>query len=105
MLLVSKRKDDPGIHEWVAKTREQMSAEELARHHLVTIGFHYAILPQSNGISFEQYLDELEATQPPFQRKTIECIQRNLFNRHIQKEKASQLIMKCFLPLKIMSGS
>jgi DNA-binding transcriptional ArsR family regulator len=71
MLLVSKRKDDPGIHEWVAKTREQMSAEELARHHLVTIGFHYAILPQSNGISFEQYLDGLEATQPSVLRERL----------------------------------
>jgi ArsR family transcriptional regulator len=71
MLLVSKRKDDPGIHEWVAKTREQMSTEELARHHLVTIGFHYAILPQSNGISFEQYLEELEATQPSVLRERL----------------------------------
>ena len=41
-----------------------MSAEELARHHLVTIGFHYAILPQSNDISFEAYMDDLEATPP-----------------------------------------
>ena len=64
MLLVSKRKDDPGIHEWVAKTREQMSAEELARHHLVTIGFHYAILPQSNGFRLSNIWTSLKATPP-----------------------------------------
>ena len=71
MILVSKRKDDPGIHEWVTKTREAMSAEELARHHLVTIGLHYAILPQSNGISFEQYMDALEAAQPSALRERL----------------------------------
>ncbi len=71
MTLVSKAKDDPGIHEWVTKTRHQMSAEELARHHLVTIGLHYAILPQNNGISFETYLDGLEATQPSILRERL----------------------------------
>jgi len=64
MLLVSKCKDDPGIHEWVTRTCGQMSAEELSRHNLVTLGLHYAILPQNNGLTFEQYLDGLEATQP-----------------------------------------
>ena len=29
MVVISKAKDDPGFHEWVSKTREQMSAEEL----------------------------------------------------------------------------
>src|SRR5688572_33229835 len=46
MLLISKGEDEPGIHEWVSKTRAQMSKEERFRHKLVTIGFHYSILPQ-----------------------------------------------------------
>ncbi|MBI5951274.1 MAG: winged helix-turn-helix transcriptional regulator [Chloroflexi bacterium] len=71
MVLISKAKDDPGFHEWVAKTREQMSAEELARHHLVTIGFHYAILPQSSDISFEAYMDELEVAPPSVLRERL----------------------------------
>jgi len=71
MVLISKGKDDPGFHEWVPKTREQMSAEELARHNLVTIGFHYAILPQSNDISFEAYMDELEAAPPSVLRERL----------------------------------
>jgi DNA-binding transcriptional ArsR family regulator len=71
MVLISKAKDDPGFHEWVSKTREQMSAEELARHHLVTIGFHYAIMPQSNDISFEAYMDELESAQPSVLRERL----------------------------------
>lgn len=64
MLLISKGEDEPGIHEWVTKTRLEMSSEERSRHKLVIIGFHYAILPQSPAAAFEAYLDNLEATPP-----------------------------------------
>ena len=64
MLLISKAEDEPGIHEWVTKTRLQMSSEERFRHKLVTIGFHYSILPRRTGITFEMYLDNLESTPP-----------------------------------------
>lgn len=64
MLLISKAEDEPGLQEWITKTRLQMSSEERFRHKLVTIGFHYSILPQVPGLSFEAYLDQLEATPP-----------------------------------------
>ena len=64
MLLIAKAEDEPGFHEWVTKTRLQMSSEERFRHKLVTIGFHYSIMPQAPGISFETYLERLEATPP-----------------------------------------
>ncbi|MGZ9225367.1 MAG: ArsR/SmtB family transcription factor [Anaerolineales bacterium] len=64
MVLISRAADEPGIHEWVAKTRAQMSGEELFRHKLVTIGFHYSILPQTAGNTFEAYLENLESTPP-----------------------------------------
>lgn len=64
MLLICKAEDDPGIHDWVTKTRLQMSSEERFRHKLVMIGFHYAILPQVPEASFEAYLNQLEATPP-----------------------------------------
>ena len=64
MLLIAKAEDEPGFHEWVTKTRLQMSSEERFRHKLVTIGFHYSIMPQAAGISFETYLERLEATPP-----------------------------------------
>jgi ArsR family transcriptional regulator len=64
MLLISKAEDEPGLHEWINKTRLQMSSEERFRHKLVTIGFHYSILPQAPGLTFEGYLDQLEATPP-----------------------------------------
>jgi DNA-binding transcriptional ArsR family regulator len=64
MLLISKDEDNPGIHDWIARTRAQMTSEELFRHKLVTIGFHYSILPQKTGGTFEAYLENLEATPP-----------------------------------------
>jgi ArsR family transcriptional regulator len=71
MLLISKAEDEPGIHEWAAKTRLQMSSEERFRHKLVTIGFHYSILPQAPGASFENYLSDLEATPPSILRERL----------------------------------
>jgi ArsR family transcriptional regulator len=71
MLLISKAEDEPGIHEWVTKTRLHMSSEERFRHKLVTIGFHYAIQPQVSGASFEAYLEDLEATPPSVLRERL----------------------------------
>jgi ArsR family transcriptional regulator len=42
----------------------KMSNAERARHLLVTIGFHYSILPETPGVTFEAYLERLEATPP-----------------------------------------
>src|SRR5512141_1419119 len=71
MLLLSYKETDPGIHEWIAKTRAQMSTEEQARHFLVMIGFHYAILPAKSGLSFDAYLTDLEATPPSVLRERL----------------------------------
>jgi ArsR family transcriptional regulator len=71
MLLVAKGEDEPGFHEWVTKTRSQMSSEERFRHKLVTIGFHYAIMPQVPSMTFEAYLEDLEATPPSKLRERL----------------------------------
>ncbi|HEY3475884.1 MAG TPA: metalloregulator ArsR/SmtB family transcription factor [Anaerolineales bacterium] len=71
MLLVAHAEGEPGVHEWVAKTRLQMSPEERFRHKLVTIGFHYSVLPQTPGVSFETYLEQLEATPPSELRERL----------------------------------
>ena len=64
MLLVAAEEEEPGIHEWVSKTRAKLSTEERARHKLVMIGLHYAVLPQKAGSTFEEYLRELDSTPP-----------------------------------------
>jgi DNA-binding transcriptional ArsR family regulator len=71
LFLVAHAQDEPGIHEWVTKTQMQMSSEERFRHKLVTIGFHYSVLPQVPQVSFETYLNNLEATPPSELRERL----------------------------------
>jgi DNA-binding transcriptional ArsR family regulator len=71
LFLVAHAEDEPGIHEWVTKTRLQMSNEERFRHKLVTIGFHYSVLPQVPHVTFETYLDNLEASPPSELRERL----------------------------------
>src|SRR5215216_604169 len=85
MLLISTAKDEPGIHEWVTKTYAQMSSEEHFRHKLVTIGFHYSILPQVPGSSFESYLDQLESTPPSeFRNRLLNAYSQICFTKESQ---------------------
>jgi DNA-binding transcriptional ArsR family regulator len=85
MLLISNPKDEPGIHEWVPKTHAQMSSEEQFRHKLVTIGFHYSILPQVPGSSFESYLDQLESTPPSeFRNRLLNAYSQICFTKQSQ---------------------
>ena len=87
MLLVAKAADDPGIHEWVTKTRAAMSSEEQFRHKLVIIGFHYSILPRVPGQTFEVYLANLDATPPSiFREKLLEAYSKVCLTREAQKE-------------------
>lgn len=90
MLLISKAEDDPGIHEWVSKTRSKMSDEERFRHKLVTIGFHYSILPRSLGGAFESYLEDLETTQPSeFRERLLDAYGDICITEESQKDKGA----------------
>jgi DNA-binding transcriptional ArsR family regulator len=87
MLLISKNEDDPGIHEWVTKTRAQMSNEERFRHKLVTIGFHYSILPDTTGGTFETYLARLDATPPSeFRDRLLDAYSKICMTEEAQKD-------------------
>jgi DNA-binding transcriptional ArsR family regulator len=89
MLLISKAEDEPGIHEWVTKTRQQMSNEERFRHKLVTIGFHYSILPQTPGVSFESYLSNLDSTPPSeFRERLLKAYSEVCLTREAEKTKS-----------------
>lgn len=70
-LLLAKNDDDPGIHDWVARTRAAMSKDELFRHRLVMIGFHYAVMPRESFPSFAAYLTHLEGSPPSVLRDTM----------------------------------
>jgi len=87
MLLISKAEDDPGIHEWVTKTRASMSNEERSRHYLVTIGFHYSILPRVPGATFEAYIASLESTPPSaFRQRLLDAYSKICMTKECQDE-------------------
>ena len=87
MLLLSAHEDEPGIHEWIAKTRARMTAEERARHKLVLIGLHYAVLPRQGGLTFEAYLDELEASSPSeLRERLLDAYSKICMTNESQKE-------------------
>ncbi len=88
MLLVAKAEDEPGFHEWVTKTRSQMSNEERFRHKLVIIGFHYAILPHVPGVAFEAYLEALESTPPSkFRERLLKAYAEMCHTEEAEKSK------------------
>lgn len=68
MMLVVKDDDMPGTGAWVAQIRKKLTAAELFRHQLVIIGFFHAILPDNDFVSFSDYLDDLEKTDPTLLR-------------------------------------
>lgn len=92
MVLISKGEDEPGIHEWVTKTRAKMSSEELFRHKLVTIGFHYSILPQKAGTTFETYLEGLESTPPSeFRDRLLKAYSEICLTEEAQKKQSKDV--------------
>ena len=62
MLLLAKGEEEPGIHEWIGKTRAAMSKKEFENHTLALIGFFFALLPEEGQITFPAYLNQLEKT-------------------------------------------
>src|SRR5215211_2185771 len=70
-LLIAKETRDPGLHEWIERSRTQMSTDEFTRHKLVLIGFFYAASPRGRAPSFPAYLTDLEKTSPSVFRQTL----------------------------------
>ena len=62
MLLLAKGEEEPGIHDWISKTRASMSKKERENHTLALIGFFFALLPEEGQITFPAYLNQLEKT-------------------------------------------
>jgi DNA-binding transcriptional ArsR family regulator len=62
MMLLAKDEDQPGIHEWMARTRTGMTKKELDDHKLALIGFYYAIFPEEGNTTFPAYLNQLDKT-------------------------------------------
>jgi DNA-binding transcriptional ArsR family regulator len=64
MLLLAQDSGEPGIHEWISKTRASMTKKELENHTLALVGFFFALLPDEGQITFPAYLNQLEKADP-----------------------------------------
>jgi DNA-binding transcriptional ArsR family regulator len=79
MTLLAKDEDEPGIHEWIVKTRASMTKEEINNHALAIMGFHYALLPEEGQITFPAYLNQLEKMDATALRDKMLNIYANLW--------------------------
>jgi DNA-binding transcriptional ArsR family regulator len=64
LLLLTKGEEMSGFNEWVTRTAAALTPQEARIHELVTIGVHYAIVPQRSWPSFPAYVDYLAGCDP-----------------------------------------
>jgi len=81
MLLLAKDEQEPGIHEWISKTRANMTKKELENHELALIGFYFALLPEEGQITFPAYLNKLEKTDATALRDKMLNTYETLWNK------------------------
>jgi hypothetical protein len=60
LLLLGKAERMSGLDEWVTRTVQAFTPKERDRLRLVTIGLHYALIPEQSWPSFPAYLAHLE---------------------------------------------
>jgi DNA-binding transcriptional ArsR family regulator len=64
LMLLAQSEYTSGFGEWVVRTAAALSAAERETLPLVTIGLHYAIVPEGSWPSFPAYVDHLAAMEP-----------------------------------------
>jgi DNA-binding transcriptional ArsR family regulator len=64
LVLLAKAEDVSGLSDWVTGTASALTPTERRQHKLVTIGFHYAMVPEQRGSSFPAYVDHLATGNP-----------------------------------------
>jgi DNA-binding transcriptional ArsR family regulator len=64
LMLLFKEKQMPGLGDWVARTRESLTLEQLQRNRLVMDGLFYAFTTEGDMPSFGAYLDHLQSLPP-----------------------------------------
>ncbi|TEU18521.1 MAG: metalloregulator ArsR/SmtB family transcription factor [Anaerolineales bacterium] len=64
LVLLAKAEDVSGLSDWVTGTAHALTPSERRQHKLVTIGFHYAIVPEQSWSSFPAYVDHLATGNP-----------------------------------------
>jgi len=64
MVLLIRSEDLSGLNPWIYETAAAMSPEQKAKHNLVVIGFHYAVVPKRFWKDFPTFLNYLGKCDP-----------------------------------------
>lgn len=64
MFLLSMSDELSGLNDWVIRTVDQLPPDVRRRNAVVTVGLHYAIVPDRSWSSFPAYLEHLAAMEP-----------------------------------------
>lgn len=71
LMLLNFAEHISGLDEWVTRTYQALSPERRHNNRLVLEGLHYAVTPIQSFNSFENYLDDLAATDPVILRDRL----------------------------------
>jgi DNA-binding transcriptional ArsR family regulator len=64
LFLLTMAEQLSGLNDWVVRTFDKLSIDERQRNALVTIGLHYAVVPDRSWSSFPAYVEHLAAMNP-----------------------------------------
>ncbi len=64
LFLLTMSDELSGLNDWVIRTVDRLSPEERKRNTVVTLGLHYAVVPDRSWSSFPAYLEHLAAVNP-----------------------------------------
>jgi DNA-binding transcriptional ArsR family regulator len=95
LFLLSMSDELPGLNDWVIRTVDQLPADLRRRNAVVTVGLHYAIVPDRSWSSFPAYVEHLAAMDPVELRdkllRTYTRIPKHMGEKHIFLEDGEPL--------------
>jgi len=71
LVLLSQVDKFSGLGEWINQTASEMEPSYWERHRVVVEGFYFALIPQRSYASFENFIDDLAASEPVMLRDKV----------------------------------
>jgi DNA-binding transcriptional ArsR family regulator len=64
MMLLMRVDEVSGLDDWIVQTAENLPKEIMKQHAVIIYGVHYAVVPKRSYQTFEEYLEDLRASDP-----------------------------------------
>ena len=96
LFLLSMSEELSGLNDWVIRTVDQLTPDVRRRNGVVTVGLHFAIVPDRSWSSFPAYLEHLAAMDPVELRdkllSTYNRIPRPKGDRHVLRDHGEETL-------------